>query len=311
MTPSQRAPRRARTALIGIGAIGVLITGGCRLRPPADLSYGAQAEQALGRGQVPWFCHSQGLGDEMDHADLGGLADPAYAGRTKGDLGADDCRTVASMFDRTVAAVAKWPTRADAKRDGWYLRVPFIPGLGTHEQHPDLSRPGLDPERPHWLQYDGESDDAQLAGVSWVVSGPDRAVPPEGFPGANDWLHTHWSTCEGATDLPGGHSNEVPDDVCAAHGGTTMQTPGTWVIHAWIVKGYENRYDVFAGSSACLLSGSRPTADDPCHGAAVGSNGHAHDPGIPPHTHGTAPVPGTPSGDPGGAHGDHGEAAMP
>jgi hypothetical protein len=242
-------------------------------KPPASgktlqtVSYKAEAAAGKTAGTLPWFCHSEGLGGHMDHAEAGedGLANDAYRGLTKGDLSWDDCTKLADQFDQIIAKVKNYPTRADAKKAGLGQAVQFVVGLGTHDIVRGVTSFGPPPNAPVFLQYDGEADTAPLAGLSWMANGA-NGQPPDGFPGGNDWWHTHLALCHDANGKTVG--NELTDAQCKAKGGVSnFGLPGsTFMAHAWIIPGWEDRYDVFSGAYMCLKgTGQPPAAGDPCH----------------------------------------------
>lgn len=66
--------------------------------------------------------------------------------------------------------------------------------MGTHHALGNPLQGGSDPNRPNFLQHDGNGPDAKLVGMSpFVNNGP--AAPPAGFPGDNDWWHQHIYLC--------------------------------------------------------------------------------------------------------------------
>lgn len=270
--------------------------------PPTldTVSYVRELEQAREAGSVPWFCRAGGKGGSMGHE--GGLANTAYAGQTKGELAAGDCGRLAAMFDRIIEQVKPFRTRGALKQAGAFTQaVQFVPGMGTHDMLVASSggfttRLGEPPGPPMFLQYDGMGDDAPLAGMSWFTVSP--GGPPEGFPGANDWWHTHSTLCYRANGVVVG--NEISDDDCARLGGANRALPGVWMTHAWIVPGYEDRYDVFSGAYMCVKgTGRPPSPDDPCH----------DDHSDPEHSGGHAA--GTGSSMPGMDHGGDGAGRAP
>ena len=46
--------------------------------------------------------------------------------------------------------------------------------------------------------------------------------------------------------------------------GSTFNLNNVWLLHAWIVPGWEDRSDVFAGHNPCLLPSGPATPDDEC-----------------------------------------------
>jgi hypothetical protein len=77
------------------------------------------------------------------------------------------------------------------------------------------------------------------------------------------------------------------------------------MAHAWILPGYENTADVFAGAYMCVKGTGPVAADDPCHADRRDPehDGTAPRPTVPPELLN----PGTGDGAGGGAGGDHGE----
>jgi hypothetical protein len=217
----------------------------------------------------PWICRSSGTGGH--HGDSHGVADPAYAGQTKGDLSWDDCLAVAKNFDDVVAWAGQWPTRGAAEADGWFAQTAYSPGMGTH--HARAFGGTFDATRPMFLQYGGNGPDAPLVGVSWWVSSGDR--PPEGFPGGNDWWHTHRMLCYQGNQVIGGE-DMTPED-CRFVGGSPSQFPGYWMVHAWVFAGWENKVDVYAGTHPCLLADGPAPAGHPCWAEAAGDAAEGHD----------------------------------
>jgi hypothetical protein len=287
-----------------VAAAAMLLASSCLYGPDPGISFTEMVTRGRTPGSeweglLPWFCRSTGVGGAHGgHGD--GLANPAYAGKAKGDLNWDDCAAAADFFDKAKATVMQYPTRGDALAAGANQAVQFVPGLGTHDIVPGVSSTGFDPQHPLFLQYDGAGADAPLAGMSWFVINGDDAHPPEGLPGNNDWWHTHSTLCYSEKGVVVG--NEITDEQCAARNGTNRHLPGVWMLHAWIVPGYENQRDVFSGAFMCVR-GTGPLQDtedactkdttDPEHAGGDDHGGGA-----------TAPTTAVPPA--GGDHGAHG-----
>jgi len=220
-----------------------------------------------------------------------GYANNAYVGKTKGTLSRADCLTNAATYDRVLKYAMRFPTKGS---QSFPEAVQFVKGLGTHNMTGSMGGPS---GNPFFLQYDGESASAPLAGMSWFTYA--GAQPPAGFAGNNDFWHSHTSLCytsktnikETAPGAPGigVAANEISDAECQKLGGVNLKLPGIWMSHAWIVPGYENKFDVFAGASACVMGTGKPSASDPCHTTEMIDPEHAghgdsgsHDmPGMP------------------------------
>jgi len=201
----------------------------------------------------PWWCHSTG-----GH---GGHGAEYYMdqGIQKGMLGWDDCLEVSGYLEDALEYALQWPTRGEAEADGWNATVNYATGMGTHHSRGNALEGSFNPSQPKFLQYDGNTPDAKLVGMSWYVNnGP--AAPPAGFPGDNDWWHTHEYLCiSNSTGLV------IFDGPCQpGQNGTTVYLGNYWMVHAWIVPGWFHPPDVFVGHHPCLLPGGPADHDDPC-----------------------------------------------
>lgn len=209
----------------------------------------------------PWWCNSQPGQDHHDgeggHGDHG---QEHYEGMEKGPLGWDDCLALSQHLDNANEYAQQWPTLGEAEAAGWIRTVNYATGMGTHHRSPDsgvLPPPNVfDPDKPTYLQYDGNGPDAKLVGMSWYVRS--GAMPPEGFPGDNDWWHVHPELC-----LSGGLV--VRDGPCQpGDNGSTIDLSDYWMVHAWIVPGWSHKPDLFINHHPCLLPGGPAAPDDPC-----------------------------------------------
>lgn len=275
--------RRSRRDGIGRACIGALACGvfvlGIACAPVAEPSttFTDQFRAARDEGVLPWFCHSEG--DGQDHVPELGQPHDYYDGTVKGDLTPEACADVAAFFDKAWATARRYPTRRDAQEAGALQAVQFMDGVGTHDVIPGVTSwqfNAPDPSRPFYLQYDGDGPDAPLAGMSWYVVRYEEGPPP-GLLGDNDWWHTHSTICYTAVGTAVG--NEISDEECARRGGVNMIWPYGWMLHAWIVPGYEYPYDVFAGGFGCVRGVGPAPAGDPCYDVHPAmEHGHVHVP---------------------------------
>ena len=145
---------------------------------------------------------------------------------------------------RTVALA--YPTVADAERAGYRLvGGAYGPGAGAHYIGFGGGVFGtFDPARPPTLIYDGVSPTAQIVGLMYLGMGQ-NGVAPEGFAGPNDHWHRHSGVClkGGKTIFP--VDADVTQEQCTAKGGSYMATT-TWMVHAWVVPGWESSAGVFS-----------------------------------------------------------------
>jgi hypothetical protein len=292
---SRRSSAAPVRRLLGIAvATAALAASGCFYGPDQSLTYLELYANAKAENLSPWFCQATGVGGSMSHGHgaADGLANDFYAGKAKGELTDEQCRGVADFFDKARAVADQFPTRGIAKQHlnrrgqpGFIQSVQFVPGLGTHDLLADVSQSGFDPQHPMFFQYDGNGDDARLAGLSWFVQQPEGVTtPPEGFPGDNDWWHTHATLCY-AQDRGGVVvGNEISDEECARRGGKNEGLPRVWMAHAWILPGYENTRDVFSGAYMCVKGTGPVAAEDPCHDDRTDPehDGTAPRPTVPP-----------------------------
>ena len=92
----------------------------------------------------------------------------------------------------------------------------------------------------------GTSPDSKIVGLSYLVYHPDG--PPPGFAGPNDHWHQH--NANGGLCLKGGvvvGGEESTRQQCAAMGGRKTLLTDVWMVHAWVVPGFECGWGVFSG----------------------------------------------------------------
>ena len=209
----------------------------------------------------PWWCES-----ELMEGDPG-AEHYLDRGIQKGMLSWDDCITVSGYFDEALKFARQWPTRGQAEAAGWRANVNYATGMGTHHSLGNPLEGTFNPTRPTFLQYDGNTSSAKLVGMSWFVNnGPD--MPPEGFPGDNDWFHQHVYLCISNTS-----GLVIRDGRCqAGDNGTTVYLGDYWLLHAWIVPGWLHIPDVFVGHHPCLKPDGPAPPSDPCWQDANGMN---------------------------------------
>lgn len=243
-----------RFAVRAIGAVGMaLALSGCFV--PLATYW-----EATNPDTRPWWCDSQ----PSQHG--GHDPHPVYDDVEKGMLSWDDCHEVSANLQKAMLWALQWPTLADAEADGFDRIVPYAEGMGTHHTRGAISQ-DFTPTRPQFLQYGGNGPDAPLVGMSWYVNnGP--AAPPAGFVGDNDWWHTHEYLC-----FQGGIV--VYDGRCEDAGipGTSIYLGNNWMLHAWIVPGWQNNPDVFVNHHPCLLADGMAGPHDACWDMAGGGHG--------------------------------------
>ena len=121
---------------------------------------------------------------------------------------------------------------------------------------------GFDPSHPSELLYDGSTPDAKIVGLSYLVY--HHNGPPPGFAGDNDHWHQH--NANGGLCLKGGEvvgGEETSRAECAARGGHKTLLIDIWMLHAWVVPGFECSWGVFSGECPELGGRIGGTAFDP------------------------------------------------
>ncbi|HTK16061.1 MAG TPA: hypothetical protein VL769_06685 [Acidimicrobiia bacterium] len=156
-----------------------------------------------------------------------------------------DRATRALLAQQLVAARAeamRYPTVADATAAGYHLvGGGFGPGSGAH--YIGGYPAGFDPSNPLALIYDGISPTSQMVGLMYYSMGP---TAPAGFAGPNDHWHRHSGVCLGnGADVLFPPDSSVTEAQCAEAHGSYMAVTG-WMVHAWVVPGWESPRGVFS-----------------------------------------------------------------
>jgi hypothetical protein len=137
----------------------------------------------------------------------------------------------------------RWPTAGDASADGWRLAAPYSSHIGAHYlRFPEVDGT-FDIARPEMLLYAGDSTDSPIVGLAYYV----KFRKPIGFVGSADHWHQHLDVCIGPSGPVQG-ADAV--GVCA----TNQADPGrwAWMLHAWVIPGWENPAGVFSAENLRL-----------------------------------------------------------
>jgi hypothetical protein len=163
------------------------------------------------------------------------------------------------------AVAAKYPTVADAANAGYRESTVYVPCIGAHYTNAALAI-RFDPSLPSELLYAGTAPDARIVGLSYLVI--HAGGPPEGFTGPNDVWHQHsfnGGLCINASGLVIGAERTSPAQ-CVAMGGRKVPLTNVWMLHDWVVPGFECSWGVFASECPELggrLGGTPWDAPDP------------------------------------------------
>jgi hypothetical protein len=168
------------------------------------------------------------------------------------------------------AVAVAYPTVADAERAGYRMSTVYVPCIGAHYTNIDLAQK-FDPTAPSELLYDGTNPTSRIVGLSYLVWHPGGA--PEGFAGSNDHWHEHnfnGGLCFNAFGVVVG-SEDTTAAQCAARGGKKVLLVDTWMLHDWVVPGFECSWGVFAPECPELGGRTGGTAwDTPAPGQQLG-----------------------------------------
>jgi hypothetical protein len=138
----------------------------------------------------------------------------------------------------------KYPTLADAEKAGYHQNTVYVPCIGAHYSNFGYAG-SFDVAHPSELLYDGTSPGSHIVGLSYLLFHPGGA--PEGFAGPNDRWHQHnvnGGLCLKGALVVGGEQTSVAE--CVARGGRKVPLPDIWMLHDWIVPGFECSWGVFA-----------------------------------------------------------------
>ncbi|MGH2758947.1 MAG: hypothetical protein ACRDKJ_05210, partial [Actinomycetota bacterium] len=127
--------------------------------------------------------------------------------------------------------------------------TPYLPLIGAHYMR-FLSVDGtFQIDQPEMLLYDGTTPDARIVGLSYYVTG-DRE--PAGFTGPNDHWHRHIGLCidTGRAFVVG--DEQTTAEECARRGGIKVDGRDGWMVHAWVVPGWESTLGVFSAENPQL-----------------------------------------------------------
>jgi hypothetical protein len=142
----------------------------------------------------------------------------------------------------------RYPTVADALAAGYYLAGGFAPGSGAHYIGGNtLGGNGtLDIEHPGSLIYEGTNPGSKIVGLMYLGGSADA---PQGFVGPNDHWHRHSAVCikygPDGIEVPFPADADVTLKMCQEVRGQFM-TITTWMVHAWVVPGWESPLGVFS-----------------------------------------------------------------
>jgi hypothetical protein len=203
----------------------------------------AQAIEILTADPAPTEAERHEMQDGMQHRPSPATtpANPAAAALVAADL------------DAARGVVARLHTVASVQLAGYRLTSRSLPGIGTH--YVDWSRvtAPFDAASPAMLLFDGDGPDAPLVGLSYLVR---SASEPEGFRAGGAVWHRHAGLCLVRGLLVG--ENVTDRSTCADGAGDFLPGRDLWMLHVWVVPGWNNPWGRFAALNPSLCSQARP-----------------------------------------------------
>jgi hypothetical protein len=166
---------------------------------------------------------------------------------------------LADQLMQARATALRFPTVQDALDGGYVLAGGFAPGSGAHyvliSGAALGSGQGLAIETPGSLIYEGTNPDSKIIGLMYLGGGSDA---PEGFAGPNDHWHRHSNVCvkfsADGIEVPFPADSDVTAKMCRGEGGNLMKIT-TWMVHAWVVPGWESPLGVFSHDNPNIRCG--------------------------------------------------------
>jgi hypothetical protein len=155
-----------------------------------------------------------------------------------------DAASRAQLGDQLVQArqaALSYPTVADAEAAGYRMVTPYLPLIGAHYIRWDLMDGSFDLAHPEMLLYEGTKPASKIVGLSYYMFDDKE---PDVFAGPNDHWHQHVGLCLRDNVVIG--SESMPAATCTALGGMKAEATNGWMIHAWVVPGWESPQGVFS-----------------------------------------------------------------
>jgi hypothetical protein len=234
--------------LVDAGAAGIVVTGALTGKSPCELSGPPASSGQVGQ-------------DAEGHSHRGPLLQEPVTREQSIALAAEQeaARQVAERY----------PTVASAEAAGYHKNTVYVPCIGAHYTNTRYAI-GFDVNHPSELLYDGTNPDSKIVGLSYLVFHLNG--PPEGFTGPNDHWHQH--NLNGGLCMKGGvviGAESMSKAQCSAAGGAKIPLDDIWMVHDWVVPGFECSWGVFAGECPELGGRTGGTAWDPPARSGTGS----------------------------------------
>lgn len=156
---------------------------------------------------------------------------------------------LAAELEQAAGVARTFPTVADAERAGYRAVTPYLPLIGAHYMRFLIVDGTFDIAAPEMLLYDGTKPSSRIVGLSYYVT---SEAEPAGFSGPNDHWHRHIGLCiDTKRAFVVGDEQTTAED-CARRGGIKVDGRTGWMVHAWVVPGWESTRGVFSAENPQL-----------------------------------------------------------
>lgn len=256
---------KIRMCAVALGAVGVMALSACS----SDTTQAQGTAPAHGNDQHRHAKKHSMAG--MTAAEMAAMDtavdDRGFAKLANGEQHSHGFTQAVAKADRPVLAhqmelarqtALRYPTVAAAEAAGLRRAGPFAPGLGAHYINyrgaggsPDGKMTDAAISEPLAWIYDGTHPDSRIAGLFYMTG----IKNPEGFAGPNDTWHVHHDICikpsPTGIDSPLGADHGATKKECDAVGGTLLKRT-QYLLHVWVVPGYESPEGVYAHLSSAV-----------------------------------------------------------
>ncbi len=182
----------------------------------------------------------------------------------------DVCTTLFDELETAREVALRYPKASDAVADGYRLVAPYLPGIASHWMKFNIVDGEFDVTQPEMLLFDGNTEDANIVGLSYFITHDGDTEPAVGFTGGNDHYHRHVGLCVSRESGVIGDSTTT-DEECEAAGGFKNNSSSGWMSHAWVVPGCESPWGVFSAQNPILDMPLVQSSGqgEPCSGSAA------------------------------------------
>jgi hypothetical protein len=148
---------------------------------------------------------------------------------------------LATELTQAREAALRYPTVADALADGYSMVTTYLPLIGAHYIKFGAMDGKFDINQPEMLLYDGTDPASRIVGLSYYVFSDSVPSP---FTGPNDVWHQHIGLCLKDGVVVGGEATTVEE--CTKRGGVKAGANNGYMVHAWVVAGWDSPQGVFS-----------------------------------------------------------------